>query len=102
MITVPPNPSLEPHWLMTAMLGLLLTGCAGISTAPTTEAWQALAPTGKLRVGLQLGNPFQHFDAKYVVGVSNLLNDNGAFLSLVPRPQASSRNVRRLNTLIAQ
>jgi polar amino acid transport system substrate-binding protein len=45
------------HWLMTAMLGLLLTGCAGIGTAPTTEARQALAPTGKLRVGLQLGSP---------------------------------------------
>ena len=45
------------HWLMTAMLGLLLSGCAGISTAPTPEARQALAPTGKLRVGLQLGNP---------------------------------------------
>jgi polar amino acid transport system substrate-binding protein len=45
------------HWLMTAMLGLLLTGCAGISTAPTPEARQALAPTGRLRVGLQLGNP---------------------------------------------
>jgi polar amino acid transport system substrate-binding protein len=45
------------HWLMTAVLGLLLTGCAGISTAPTPEARQALAPTGKLRFGLQLGNP---------------------------------------------
>ena len=45
------------HWVMTAILGLLLAGCAGISTAPTTEARQALAPTGKLRVGLQLGNP---------------------------------------------
>jgi polar amino acid transport system substrate-binding protein len=45
------------HLLMTAMLGLLLTGCGGISTAPTTEARQALAPTGKLRVGLQLGSP---------------------------------------------
>src|SRR5574341_213610 len=43
--------------LMPAILGLLLTGCAGISTAPTPEARQALAPTGKLRVGLQLGNP---------------------------------------------
>jgi polar amino acid transport system substrate-binding protein len=32
-------------------------GCAGISTAPTPEARQVLAPTGKLRVGLQLGSP---------------------------------------------
>jgi len=45
------------HWLMTAILGLLLTGCAGIHTTPTPEARQALAPTGKLRVGLQLGSP---------------------------------------------
>ena len=45
------------HWLMTAILGLLLSGCAGISTAPTLEVRQALAPTGKLRVGLQLSNP---------------------------------------------
>lgn len=47
------------HWLMTAILGLLLTGCAGIQTAPTPEARQALAPTGKLRVGLLLGVPIQ-------------------------------------------
>ena len=45
------------HVLTTAMLAVLLTGCAGISTAPTPEARQALAPTGKLRVGLQLGSP---------------------------------------------
>lgn len=45
------------HWLMTAILGLVLTGCAGIGTAPTPEARQALAPTGKLRVGLLLGSP---------------------------------------------
>ena len=45
------------HWLMSAILGLLLTGCAGISAAATPEARQALAPTGKLRVGLQLGSP---------------------------------------------
>jgi polar amino acid transport system substrate-binding protein len=44
------------HWL-TVILALLLTGCAGISAAPTPEARQALAPTGTLRVGLQLGSP---------------------------------------------
>ncbi len=44
------------RWVMTAILGLLLTA-AGISTAAPTEVQQALAPTGKLRVGLQLGNP---------------------------------------------
>jgi len=45
----------KTHWLRTAILGLLPTGCAGL--APTPEARQALAPTGKLRVALQLGNP---------------------------------------------
>jgi len=45
------------HWLMIAILGLLMTGCASMRTAPTSEARQALAPTGKLRVGLQQGNP---------------------------------------------
>lgn len=45
------------RWLMAATLGLLLTGCAGMNTAPTPDALQALAPTGKLRVGLFLENP---------------------------------------------
>ena len=45
------------HWLTAVLLGLLLTGCAGMDTAPTPQARQALAPTGKLRVGLQLGSP---------------------------------------------
>lgn len=45
------------HWLTTAIFGLMLTGCTGISSAPTPEARQTLAPTGKLRVGLQLGSP---------------------------------------------
>src|SRR5919108_4858302 len=44
-------------WLTTATVGLLIIGCAGISTGPTPEARQALAPTGKLRVALQLANP---------------------------------------------
>ena len=47
------------HCLMSAILGLLLTGFAGIHTTPTPEARQALAPTGKLRVGLLLGSPTQ-------------------------------------------
>jgi polar amino acid transport system substrate-binding protein len=44
-------------WLISAVTGLLLAGCAGLNTAPTPEARQALAPTGTLRVGLQLGSP---------------------------------------------
>src|SRR3954464_9373934 len=42
---------------MAAALALLLIGCAGMPRPPTPEARQALAPTGKLRVGLQLGSP---------------------------------------------
>src|SRR5258706_5561515 len=45
------------HWLMGALLALLLIASANIRAAPTPEARQALAPTGKLRVGLQLGSP---------------------------------------------
>lgn len=45
------------RWPTIAVLALLLTSCAGISIVPTPEARQALAPTGKLRVGLQLGSP---------------------------------------------
>jgi polar amino acid transport system substrate-binding protein len=45
------------QWLITAIVGLSLTGCAAMRAAPTPEARQALAPTGKLRVGLQMGSP---------------------------------------------
>jgi len=45
------------RWFISAMAGLLLAGCAGVGSAPTPEARQALAPTGPLRVGLQLGSP---------------------------------------------
>jgi polar amino acid transport system substrate-binding protein len=53
------------HWLLTAILGLPLVGCGDSPTAPSSssppptavEARQALAPTGRLRVALQLANP---------------------------------------------
>lgn len=45
------------HWSRPAIIGLLLMGCAGISTSPTPEVRQALAPTGKLRVALQMATP---------------------------------------------
>ncbi len=44
-------------WLTAAIIGLLIAGCAGIASAPSQEGRQALAPTGKLRVGLYLGAP---------------------------------------------
>jgi polar amino acid transport system substrate-binding protein len=45
------------RWLISALVVLVLAGCAGTVTAPGPEARQALAPTGKLRVALQLGSP---------------------------------------------
>lgn len=45
------------HWLLTALYALPLVGCADLTTAPTAEVRHALAPTGKLRVALQMGNP---------------------------------------------
>src|SRR5688572_17943857 len=53
------------HWLMAAILGLSIAGCGdGPTTAPSSspaptalDARQALAPTGRLRVALQLANP---------------------------------------------
>ena len=45
------------HWLTAAILGILLSGCADTPNTATSEARKALAPTGKLRVGLQLGSP---------------------------------------------
>ena len=43
--------------LSALVFGLLLTGCAGTSTVPSPEIKQALAPTGKLRVGVYPGSP---------------------------------------------
>jgi polar amino acid transport system substrate-binding protein len=43
----------------TAVLGLMLAGCATMNAAPGPEARKALAPTGTLRTGLVLGSPTQ-------------------------------------------
>jgi polar amino acid transport system substrate-binding protein len=45
------------HWLMTVVFALMLTGCAGVQTGPAQEQRQALAPTGKLRVGFLSTTP---------------------------------------------
>lgn len=45
------------HWPVAAALALVLAGCAGVQTAPTAEQRQALAPTGKLRVGFLSTTP---------------------------------------------
>jgi polar amino acid transport system substrate-binding protein len=43
--------------LTIGLLAVAFAGCAGISAVPTAQERQALAPTGKLRVGLILGAP---------------------------------------------
>ncbi len=43
--------------LLFALFATLLVSCAGIKTTTPPEAREALAPTGRLRVGLQLGSP---------------------------------------------
>ncbi|MGQ0651308.1 MAG: transporter substrate-binding domain-containing protein [Betaproteobacteria bacterium] len=43
--------------LLSAMLVLLVAGCASLDSSLPPEARTALAPTGKLRVGLYTGNP---------------------------------------------
>lgn len=43
--------------LLAAAFALLLAGCAGMQTGPTPEQRQALAPTGKLRVGFLATTP---------------------------------------------
>lgn len=45
------------HWLMAVVYALMLAGCAGVQTGPTPEHRQALAPTGKLRVGFLSTTP---------------------------------------------
>jgi len=45
------------HWFITGILGFLISGCASVQTSPTPETRQALAPTGKLRVGFLVTNP---------------------------------------------
>lgn len=45
------------HWFIPGILGFLFSGCASIQTAPTPETRQALAPTGKLRVGFLATTP---------------------------------------------
>jgi len=44
-------------WLTAALVGFLIAGCAGVTSAPSQEERQALAPTGKLRVALYTGAP---------------------------------------------
>ena len=43
--------------LFLAAAAALAVGCAGSTTSPSPEARDALAPTGKLRVAINLGNP---------------------------------------------
>jgi len=44
-------------WLTGLAAALQIAGCASTASAPSQDALQALAPTGKLRVALYLGSP---------------------------------------------
>ena len=44
-------------WLTAAGVGLLIAGCANVTSSPAPGERQALAPTGTLRVALYLGAP---------------------------------------------
>lgn len=39
------------HWFLAGIFAFSFIGCASVQTSPTPETRQALAPTGKLRVG---------------------------------------------------
>jgi polar amino acid transport system substrate-binding protein len=43
--------------VLTAVIAVVLGSCASVDPKPSAEAKAALAPTGKLRVGVYLGNP---------------------------------------------
>lgn len=45
------------RWLLATALGMLSAGCTTVTPGPSPEVRQALAPTGKLRVGLYEGGP---------------------------------------------
>lgn len=45
------------HSLLTAVFALMLAACASVQSGPTQEQKQALAPTGKLRVGFLSTSP---------------------------------------------
>lgn len=47
------------HLLTIAMLGLLLASCGSVGIGPSPDAQKAVAPTGKLRAGLLLGDATQ-------------------------------------------
>ena len=40
-------------WLRAGVVGVIISGCAGMQTAPSPETKAAVAPTGKLRVAFQ-------------------------------------------------
>jgi polar amino acid transport system substrate-binding protein len=52
----PPHYSNPLRWVLVALL-VVLSACAASYTGPDTDTRQALAPTGRLRVGVYLGSP---------------------------------------------
>lgn len=84
------------HRLWALALSLFLAACSGAPTAPSAEVRQALAPTGKLRVGVYPGSPTSMLrDAKSgeVKGVSVDLGKELAKRLGVPYEQVEYRRI---------
>ena len=64
-----------------ALLVPLIGGCASAFTSPSPEARQALAPTGKLRVGINLANPVLAKRDPSTGNVSGITMDLGRMLA---------------------
>lgn len=65
------------HWLLAAILGLMLTGGAGMHTGAGSESRAELAPTGKLRVAfLSSAAIYSTKDPATETGVDTIKWDN--------------------------
>ena len=69
------------RFLCLALLVPLIGGCASAFTSPSPEARQALAPTGKLRVGINLANPVLAKRDPSTGNVSGITLDLGRMLA---------------------
>jgi len=70
-----------PRWILLAALASIASGCASPSVFPTPEAREALVPSGKLRVAINLGNPVLAKRAAVGSEVSGIAIDLGRALA---------------------
>jgi polar amino acid transport system substrate-binding protein len=71
----------HPQWQLIALLALVLASCASVPTPPTAQARQALAPTGPLRVALQVGTPLNVLRDTVPAEMKGVGNDLGQELA---------------------